>query len=164
LRNPIPSERLVGAATIAAAYIAGGFIPLGLHIVPSTASAALEVSVVITLSALAAFGYVKGRFTGAPPLRSAIQTTVVSGLSFGPEHAIKQGAAGCVQVVEPRVRFALVHTEPRAWLPVVVGQPEARAFSQLYFQTWLFRLTLNASLRESFCPGNKRAQEKTTLS
>ena len=61
------------------------------------------------------------------------------------------------------VRFALVHTEPRAWLPVVVGQPEARAFSQPCFQTAL-RLTLNASLRESFCPGNNRAQEKTTSS
>ena len=48
---------------------------------------------------------------------------------------IKQGAAGSVQVVEPKVRFALVHAEPRAWLAVVVGQPEARAFSQLCFQT-----------------------------
>ena len=91
LEKPDPKRAFVGAATIAAAYIAGGFIPLGLHIVPSTSSAALEVSVVITLSALAAFGYGKGRFTGAPPLRSAIQTTVVSGLSFGPEHAHKAG-------------------------------------------------------------------------
>jgi len=84
LEKPDPERAFVGAATIAAAYIAGGFTPLGPCIVLSTASAALKVSVVITLSALAAFGHVKGRFTGAPLLRSAIQTTVVGGLSFWP--------------------------------------------------------------------------------
>ena len=31
--------------------------------------------------ALFAFGLVKGRFTGAPPLRSALQTVVVGGLA-----------------------------------------------------------------------------------
>jgi len=44
-------------------------------------SGAINTTSIITLFALAAFGYVKGRFTGAPPLRSAIQTTVVGGLA-----------------------------------------------------------------------------------
>jgi VIT1/CCC1 family predicted Fe2+/Mn2+ transporter len=52
--------------TIAGAYIAGGFIPLGAYILLSKASTALVASVAITLLALAMFGYVKGRFTGAP--------------------------------------------------------------------------------------------------
>jgi VIT1/CCC1 family predicted Fe2+/Mn2+ transporter len=43
--------------------------------------AALKVSVIIALLARAGFGYVKGRFTGAPPLRSVIQTTLVGGLA-----------------------------------------------------------------------------------
>ena len=81
LEKPDPKRAFVSAATIAGAYIAGGFIPLGPYIILSTASTALKISVIMTLITLAAFGYVKGRFTGAPPLRSAIQTTVVGGLA-----------------------------------------------------------------------------------
>jgi len=81
LTKPDPKRALISAMTIAGAYIAGGFIPLGPYIVFSKASAALKVSAIITLFALAVFGYVKGRFTGAPRLRSAIQTTVVGGVA-----------------------------------------------------------------------------------
>ena len=81
LEKPDPKRAIISAATIAGAYIAGGFIPLGPYIVLSTASAALKVSIVITLIALAVFGYVKGRYTGAPPLRSGIQTALVGGLA-----------------------------------------------------------------------------------
>ena len=42
---------------------------------------ALLVSVCMTLAALAVFGFVKGRYTGARPLRSALQTTVTGGLA-----------------------------------------------------------------------------------
>jgi len=40
------------------------------------AGTALVFSVVFTLAALLIFGYVKGRFTGARPIRSAIQTAL----------------------------------------------------------------------------------------
>jgi len=44
------------------------------------------------LIALFVFGYVKGRFTGASPLRSALQTVVIGGLAataaFGIARAI----------------------------------------------------------------------------
>jgi VIT1/CCC1 family predicted Fe2+/Mn2+ transporter len=56
LAKPDPKQPLISAATIAGAYIAGGFIPLGPYIVLSTASAALKGSVITTLFALAAFG------------------------------------------------------------------------------------------------------------
>ncbi len=81
LEKPDPKRAFVSAATIAGAYLAGGFIPLGLYIILSTASRALKISVIITLITLAAFGYVKGHFTGAPPLRSAIQTALVGWLA-----------------------------------------------------------------------------------
>ena len=42
---------------------------------------ALRVSVLVTLMALIIFGFVKARFTGAAPLRSALQTLVVGGLA-----------------------------------------------------------------------------------
>jgi VIT1/CCC1 family predicted Fe2+/Mn2+ transporter len=44
-------------------------------------STALIYSVVFTLAALSIFGYIKGRFTGAPPLRSAIQTALIGGVA-----------------------------------------------------------------------------------
>ena len=81
LEKPDARRAVISAGTIAGAYIAGGFIPLGPYLVLPTASAALTASVITTLSALAVFGYIKGRFTGAPPLRSAIQTMLIGGLA-----------------------------------------------------------------------------------
>ena len=46
-----------------------------------SAHIALRISVVVTLIALAVFGLVKGRYTGARPLKSAVQTTVTGGLA-----------------------------------------------------------------------------------
>ena len=81
LEKPNPRRALISAVTIAGAYIAGGFIPLGPYVVLSSARNALTVSAVTTLIALAVFGYIKGRFTGAPPVRSAIQTVFIGGLA-----------------------------------------------------------------------------------
>jgi vacuolar iron transporter family protein len=81
LEKPDPKRALTSAVTIAGAYIAGGFIPLGPYLLLSKASTALPISVVTTLTTLAIFGYVKGHFTGAPPLRSAIQTVLIGGLA-----------------------------------------------------------------------------------
>lgn len=66
LEKPDPKRALISAPTIAGACIAGGVVPLRPYIILSTAGAALKTSAIITLFALAAFGYVKGRFTGAP--------------------------------------------------------------------------------------------------
>jgi vacuolar iron transporter family protein len=76
-----PRRAVISAGTIAGAYIAGGFIPLGPYVVFSRASTALIVSAVTTLIALGGFGYIKGRFTGAPPFRSALQTVFIGGLA-----------------------------------------------------------------------------------
>jgi VIT1/CCC1 family predicted Fe2+/Mn2+ transporter len=81
LEKPDSRRAVRSAGTIAGAYIAGGIIPLGPYIVLRTASAALTVSAITTLAALGGFGYIKGRFTGAPPLRSAIQTVLIGGLA-----------------------------------------------------------------------------------
>ena len=47
------------------------------------AQAVLAFSVVVTLGALALFGYIKGHFTGTPPFRSALQTVLIGGLAAG---------------------------------------------------------------------------------
>jgi VIT1/CCC1 family predicted Fe2+/Mn2+ transporter len=41
----------------------------------------LVLSAIVTLAGLGIFGYMKGRFTGTYPLRSASQTMVIGGLA-----------------------------------------------------------------------------------
>jgi vacuolar iron transporter family protein len=81
LEEPNPRRALSSAVTIAGAYIVGGFIPLSSYTVLSSARTALAISVIVTLLALAIFGYVKGRFTGARPLLSSFQTVLIGGLA-----------------------------------------------------------------------------------
>jgi len=88
LEAPDPRRALRSAVTIAGSYIAGGFIPLAPYMLLADAQMALYVSVVVTLFALVLFGYGKGRFTGAPPLRSALQTAVIGGLAAAAAFAI----------------------------------------------------------------------------
>jgi len=81
LEEPDPRRARTSAAVIAGSYIVGGLVPLSPYFCFSSARAALPVSVAVTLVALAVFGYVKGRFTVARPLKSACQTVVVGGLA-----------------------------------------------------------------------------------
>ena len=79
LEEPEPSRAWKSALTIACSYIVGGIVPLSAYILVPDAHAALRFSVVITLAALAVFGGIKGRFTGVPVLRSALQTSILAG-------------------------------------------------------------------------------------
>ena len=81
LEAPDPKRAVASALTIAFAYMAGGLVPLAPYFFTPHASAALGASVGFTLVALAVFGVVKGRFTGANPLRSGLQTVFVGGLA-----------------------------------------------------------------------------------
>jgi VIT1/CCC1 family predicted Fe2+/Mn2+ transporter len=81
LEAPDPKRALTSALTIAFAYVAGGLVPLAPYFFAREANRALGVSVAFTLVALLVFGYVKGRFTGANPVRSGLQTALVGGLA-----------------------------------------------------------------------------------
>jgi VIT1/CCC1 family predicted Fe2+/Mn2+ transporter len=81
LEAPDPRRAITSAATIAASYVAGGLIPLSPYIILGNAVRGLEFSAIVTLAALGIFGYMKGRFTGTGPLRSATQTVVIGGLA-----------------------------------------------------------------------------------
>ena len=81
LEKPDPKRALKSALTIAGAYIAGGLIPLLPYIALNSPQTALMYSVVFTVCALVLFGYVKGRFTGSHPFRSAFQTAIIGGLA-----------------------------------------------------------------------------------
>jgi len=81
LEKPDPRRALVSALTIGGAYIAGGFVPLTPYFFTSDTGAGLAFSVVSTAVALLGFGYLKGRFTGTGPARSAYQTVLIGGLA-----------------------------------------------------------------------------------
>jgi VIT1/CCC1 family predicted Fe2+/Mn2+ transporter len=93
LEKPDPKRALISAVTIASAYIAGGLIPLAPYFILAAAARALAVSVVFTLLALFVFGYVKGHFTGARPIRSALQTALVGGLAAAAAFGIARAIA-----------------------------------------------------------------------
>lgn len=83
LEEPRPERARISALTIGGAYMAGGMIPLTPYIIVSKAHEALLISVAVTLVALLVFGYVKGRFTTARPIRSALETGLVGSLAAG---------------------------------------------------------------------------------
>ncbi|HJY27721.1 MAG TPA: VIT1/CCC1 transporter family protein, partial [Pyrinomonadaceae bacterium] len=88
LEKPEPGRALRSALTIAGAYVAGGLIPLAPYFFSHTTTEALFYSVGFTLSALLVFGFVKGRFTGTRPVRSALQTALIGSLAAGAAFAI----------------------------------------------------------------------------
>lgn len=81
LEKPDPARARNSALTIGGAYIAGGLIPLLPYMLLPTLAQALWCSVGTTLLALLAFGYIKGRFSGASAVRSAFQTVLIGGLA-----------------------------------------------------------------------------------
>jgi vacuolar iron transporter family protein len=83
LEEPNPNRALKSASTIAGAYIAGGLIPLAPYMIFAGRYTPVVISVVVTLSALTVFGYIKGVYTGTRPFRSAAQTALIGGLAAG---------------------------------------------------------------------------------
>src|SRR2546428_8323106 len=81
LERPAPRRARTSAAMIASAYVVGGLIPLAPYMLIRTPHVALIISVTVTLIALAVFGMIKGRYTGAKPIKSALQTTITGGLA-----------------------------------------------------------------------------------
>jgi VIT1/CCC1 family predicted Fe2+/Mn2+ transporter len=88
LEEPDPKRALKSALTIAASYIGGGAIPLLPDFFVPHAGEALIPSVILTLIAVLVFGYIKGRFTGAHPVRSALQTAGIGGVAAAAAFAI----------------------------------------------------------------------------
>ncbi|MEP6719276.1 MAG: VIT1/CCC1 transporter family protein [bacterium] len=88
LEKPDPKRALTSALTIGGAYAVGGFVPLAPYMALTRASTALLFSIVVTILALLVFGFIKGRFTGMRPLRSALQTAFIGSVAAGAAFAI----------------------------------------------------------------------------
>lgn len=83
LEEPDPKRARNSSLTIGLSYILGGLIPLSPYIFAPTPTAGLIISVLVTLVALFIFGFIKGKFTGTKPVKSAWQTMLVGGLAAG---------------------------------------------------------------------------------
>ena len=93
LEKPDPRRALTSALTIGGSYVAGGFIPLAPYMALARVEGALTVSVLVTAVALGLFGWAKGHFTGAAPLRSAFQTMLIGGAAAAAAVAIAHAIA-----------------------------------------------------------------------
>jgi VIT1/CCC1 family predicted Fe2+/Mn2+ transporter len=83
LERPDPKRAPISAVTIATSYFIGGLIPLTPYILSDDLKTALLASILFTGVALLAFGAVKGKLTGANPIKSSLQTALVGGLAAG---------------------------------------------------------------------------------
>jgi VIT1/CCC1 family predicted Fe2+/Mn2+ transporter len=79
LEEPAPRAALWSAARIAGAYVVAGTIPLAPYLLPLSLRASLALSTAVTGVALAIFGAIKGRYTGAAPRRAAVETLAIGG-------------------------------------------------------------------------------------
>jgi VIT1/CCC1 family predicted Fe2+/Mn2+ transporter len=79
LEKPDPRQAARSALAIGASYVVGGAVPLLPYLAFDAVGKALPWSATVTLLALAVFGWFKGRFTGTPALRSAVQTASIGG-------------------------------------------------------------------------------------
>jgi vacuolar iron transporter family protein len=88
LERPQPGRANRSALTIAASYVIGGLIPLAPYMSLTNVISALRLSVVITILALAVFGFVKSRFIGIAPWKGAFQTVVTGGIAAAAAFAL----------------------------------------------------------------------------
>ena len=93
LEEPDPKRAVSSAATIALSYIAGGLVPLTPYMIWHEPKTGLMMSVIATLTALFIFGYIKGKYTGAPQFKSALRTTVIGGLAAGVAYLIAKAVS-----------------------------------------------------------------------
>ncbi len=88
LERPDPLRARKSAATIALAYVAGGFVPLAPYFFVTQAHQGLLYSAILTLLALLNFGYVRGRVSGTNAWRSALHTLLVGGIAASAAYAL----------------------------------------------------------------------------
>ena len=94
LEEPEKGQAARSAMTIAGAYIAGGLLPLLPYMTMRASQEALEISAILTLSALALFGGVKGRLLGTGVVQSAAQTVGIGGAAAGVAYGLARLLSG----------------------------------------------------------------------
>jgi VIT1/CCC1 family predicted Fe2+/Mn2+ transporter len=94
LEKPELNRARNSALTIAASYVAGGFIPLASYFFTATPEHGLYYSVVVTIVALALFGFFKNKAIGQNPWKGAFKVTIIGILAAGSAFAIAKLVSG----------------------------------------------------------------------
>ena len=94
LEQPDPTRARNSAMTIGSSYIAGGILPLAPYALGLPVITALAWSTALTLLTLLIFGAVKGRFTGVPMAKAALQTALVGSLAAGAAFGLARLVSG----------------------------------------------------------------------
>lgn len=81
LEKPDPNQALKSAVTIGAGYVVSGMIPLAPYLIFESVGDGFKVSVIVTLIALAFFGFFRGRIIGVSPVRSMWQMVLVGSIA-----------------------------------------------------------------------------------
>jgi vacuolar iron transporter family protein len=94
LEKPDPRRAPISAARIGGSYVVGGLLPLLPYMLVPQSQQALWGSIVVTFVALVAFGGLKGKFTGTPILRSALETAAIGGIAAAVAFALARLVSG----------------------------------------------------------------------
>src|SRR5512139_126296 len=81
LELPDPGRAMKSALTIGLSYVLGGLVPLVPYMTTGNVLKGLAASAAVTLLALFAFGAVKGKLTGIPPVLGGMQTVGIGGIA-----------------------------------------------------------------------------------
>lgn len=94
LEKPDPRKAPISAARIGGSYVVGGLLPLIPYMLVPQSQQALWGSIAVTFVALLVFGALKGKFTGTPIVRSAIETTAIGGVAAAVAFALARLVSG----------------------------------------------------------------------
>jgi len=94
LEQPDPGRAPLSALRIGGSYVVGGLLPLLPYMLVPQSQQALWGSVAVTFVALVLFGALKGKFTGSPIVRSALETTAIGGVAAAVAFAIARLVSG----------------------------------------------------------------------
>jgi len=88
LERPDPRRLVQSPLIIGGAYILGGLVPLSPYMAMQHVQPALQLSIVVSLIALVAFGAFKGYFTGQNLFKAAAQTALIGSLAAAAAYGI----------------------------------------------------------------------------
>jgi len=94
LEKPDPRRAPLSAARIGGSYVIGGLIPLWPYMLVPQSQDALYISMGMTFVALVLFGGLKGKFTGTPIVRSALETAAIGGVAAAVAFALARLVSG----------------------------------------------------------------------
>ncbi len=94
LETPDPRKAPLSALRIGGSYVVGGLIPLVPYMLVPQSAQALYGSIAVTFGALVVFGALKGRFTGAPVWRSALETAAIGAVAAAVAFALARLVSG----------------------------------------------------------------------